>query len=856
MGDIMKRAILIDGNNLLFRSYYATAYSGNFMKNSKGFPTNALYGFTNMINKIVREENPEYIMVAFDKGKNFRHELYKEYKDGRIETPKELIAQFPIAKKMLTYMGITYLEIDNYEADDIIGTFAKMADIDKKYDATIISSDRDLLQLITTDVDIKLLKQKDYIFYNLNTFQKDFGFEPIHIIDLKALEGDKSDNIPGVKGVGEKTAMMLIAEYKTIENLYEHIDDISGKLKEKLLNDKENAFFSKKLATIYKDIDFNMNFEDIKIKEKDINSLNNLYKELEFFSFLKETRENNDDQIQIKSIENLDTDSDYSVYLEMDKLNYHLGNILGIGIYDGNYGYFISKDEIEVNKNIFDKKISSYDVKKLIVTLNKLNIEVKYNFDTMIASYMLEENIKDDIAYIANQKGYNLHFYEDIVKGKITSDELKMDIIKKAKFIYETKDEYAKRLIDNDLFNLYEEIELPLIKVLADMEIAGMKVDKSILENIKKEIELKIKNLETEIFLITGCEFNISSPKQLGDILFNKLAIPYNEKKTKSQPSTSHEVLVKLRNVHPIIELILEYRNLNKIYSTYLDSLASYIMEDGKLHTIFKQNVTRTGRLSSVEPNLQNIPVRNEEGRQIRKAFVPKENSIFLSSDYSQIDLRVLAHISNCENLINAFKKSEDIHSAVASDIYGVDIHDVTKEMRRNAKSVIFGIVYGISGYGLGDNLDISIKEAKRLIDKYLEIYPGVKKYMDRIVLEAKENGYVRTLMNRKRTIDELKNTNYMIRQSGERIALNTPIQGTSADIIKKAMIDVYNKFKENNIKSKLILQIHDELIVEVLNDEKEIVEKIVTESMENAYNLVVPLKVEVDYGKNWYDVK
>lgn len=853
----MKRAILIDGNNLLFRSYYATAYTGNMMKNSKGFPTNALYGFTNMINKILKEENPEYIMVAFDKGKNFRHELYKEYKDGRIETPKELLEQFPVAKDMLTKMGIKYLEIDNYEADDIIGTFARMADEDKAYDATIISSDKDLLQLISSDVDVKLLKQKDYIYYNVTTFNKDFGFNPINIIDLKALMGDSSDNIPGVKGIGEKTALTLIQKYITIENLYDHIDEIKGKMQEKLIIDKENAFFSKKLATIYKDIDFSMTFEDLKRGEINFTELNSLYENLEFYSLLKEVPSNKQEtpNICISNCSKLNINNEFAFYLELDSENYHKANIIGMGVYDGNEGCYLTKEEIIDNKDIFLNSCISYDIKKSIVVLGKLGIKLNYSLDLMIVAYLLELNVKDDIAYIAKQDGYDIPFYESFIskKNPLSEEEIKNAIVMKAKYIFESKENYISKLKENGMLDLYNDIESPLIEVLANMEIAGIKFDKNEIEELKKEVEIKIEKISNEIYNMAGMKFNISSPKQLGEVLFDKMEIP-TYKKAKGNPSTDHAILSKLVNVHPIIEKILEYRNLSKIYSTYLDTLSAYVMEDGKIHTIFKQNITRTGRLSSVEPNLQNIPIRSEEGKKIRKAFITEKNNILISGDYSQIDLRVLAHISNCESLIKAFNESEDIHTAVASDIFGVPKETVTKNMRRTAKAVIFGIVYGISSYGLGENLDIPANEAKKYIDKYLSLYPGVKKYMDDVVLEAKRDGFVRTLMGRKRTIDELKNTNYMIRQAGERIALNTPIQGTSADIIKKAMVDIEEAFKKSNIKSKMILQIHDELVFDVLKEEEEVVSKLVEEIMENTYKLVVPLKIEIDKGSNLYE--
>ena len=853
----MKRAILVDGNNLLFRSYYATAYNGNLMKNSKGFPTNAIFGFINMINKIILEEKPEYMLVAFDKGKNFRHEKYKEYKDGRIKTPDDLLLQFPYAKKVLENMGIKYLEVDNYEADDIIGTYARLADEDKNYDATIVSSDKDLLQLISDDVNVKLLKQKDYILMNEETFKEYYGVEPIKMIDLKALMGDASDNIPGVKGIGEKTAINLIKEYGSLENLYDKIDTVKGKTKDKLIEDKDNAFFSKELATIYREVPIPYTFEDLKIDSYNTKDLIKLYEELEFNSLIKKLKETetsiekeSKDEIQYNNVEKID--KPFAFYLELTNDNYHIGEVIGLSIYDGTKSYYLTKEEIIKNKAIFKYAAYTYDLKKSMVALKKLDIDLTHvKVDAMIALYLLNKNVNDDISYVSNTYGYNINYVNDIRKNNLIKD-----IVLKSKFIYEMVEDLNNELKKFELEKLFNEIEMPLIEVLANIEENGMRVSKEILNEMKEEISVKINLVKDKIYNYSGTEFNISSPKQLGEILFEKLNLPYNKKKGKTGYSTSHDVLVKLINIHPIINLILEYREMTKLYSTYLEGLSNYILEDGKIHTIFKQTIARTGRLSSTEPNLQNIPVRTEEGKLIRKAFLPEEDSLIMTSDYSQIELRVLAHISKCENLKNAFLNHEDIHTKVASDIYGVPIESVSKSMRRTAKAVIFGIVYGISGYGLGENLEINPNEAKKFIEKYLKMYPGVKEYMDNIKKEAYENYYVKTIFGRIRYLDELKNTNYMIRSMGERMALNTPIQGSSADIIKKAMIDVYKYFKENKLKSTMILQIHDELVFNVVKEEKEKVREIVTELMENAYNLDVPLKVEVEFGDNWYNAK
>ena len=844
----MEKIILVDGNNLLFRSYYATAYTGNFMKNSKGFPTNALFGFTNMMNKIIEEEKPTYIMVAFDKGKTFRHNKYDFYKQGRIETPNELKLQFPKAKELLNAMGIKYYEIDNYEADDIIGTFAEYCNKDPNFIGTIISSDKDLLQLISNDIDIKLLKQKDYLRYNEDIFSKEYGIKPINIIDLKALMGDASDNIPGVKGIGEKTALKLLQEYKTLDGIYEHIDEIKGKTKEKLEQDKDNAYMSYEIATIYKEVPIDINIDELKYLGS-TEKLNSLYEELEFFSFLKKEKKKEED-INITIVDDVSKikiDKDCAIYLELDGTNYHNSNIIGIGIYNKDVAYYIKNITNLDFLNGVD--VFTYDLKKLYVSLKYKNVKIPdIKNDLMIASSLLEYNTKDDIAYLANQLNYNIPFYENVLK----QEDISKIVVSKAKFIYEIKDELLNKIKEENMQELYNEIEIPLTYVLGDMEYDGVVVDKDILDEMGNEIKIKLEILSKDIYNLAGTSFNISSPQQLGEVLFERLNLPHG-KKGKTGYSTAVDVLNKLVNKHPIIEKILEYRMLNKLYTTYVEGLINTI-KNGKIHTIYTQTLTRTGRLSSIEPNLQNIPIRTEYGRLIRKAFVPSENSVIVSGDYSQIELRILAHMANVPALIDAFNNDFDIHSKTASDIFKTDI--VTKEMRRIAKAVNFGIIYGISSFGLSENLNISTKEAKQFIDEYLKTYPGIKEYMDNTIKNAYECGYAKTLFNRKRIIDELKNTNYMIRQSGERMALNTPIQGTSADIIKKAMVLIHQKLKENNLKSKLIIQVHDELVFDCLKEEQEQVIKIMKDVMENVIKLKVPLKIDIEYGNNWYEAK
>ena len=859
----MKKVILVDGNNLLFRSYFATAYTGNTMRNSKGFPTNGLYGLVNMLNKIIREEKPEYMLVAFDKGKTFRHEKYLDYKGGRNETPDDLKRQFSVAKKLVPLMGIKCFEIDNYEADDIIGTYSKMALIDPEFETTIVSSDKDLLQLINEETEVKLLKQKDYIRMNEETFIDTYGIKPIRMIDLKGLMGDASDNIPGVKGIGEKTALKLLQEYDSLENVYDNIDNIKGATKQKLIDGKESAFMSKDIATIYNEVPVTYSLEELKYDGPDVNGLREIYSDLEFYSFLKDFKEEEkkEEKLEYKIIENIDDlklKEKVSAYLEISETNYHNADIYGMSLYDGENAYYVPFEVLKENKNILNgKEIYTYDLKKMIVSLNKYDIDIKNcTFDAMIAGYILNYNVKDDIAYLANTFNYDITLFDNFKKEKNMSTEALADLtVKKAKFIYDIKDEFINKMKEEEQLELFSNIEMKLSSVLASMEIEGVRVDTKVLDEMGENINKKLDELTSEIYNYAGEEFNIQSPKQLGEILFEKLEIPYPKKK-KTSYSTAREILDKIVDYHPIVEKIIEHRTLNKIYTTYIVGIKNCVKEDGKLHTIYTQTLTRTGRLSSIEPNLQNIPIRYKEGKEIRKAFIPEENSVFLSSDYSQIELRMFAHMSGEQNLIDAFKHHLDIHTKTAMDIYHVSKDEVTKNMRRDAKAVNFGIIYGISSFGLAEDLGVDIKTAKKFLDNYLETFPGIKNYMDKVIKDAYETGYVKTIMNRKRKIDELYNTNHMIKVQGERMALNTPVQGSSADILKKAMIDIYNEFNRLNLKSKMILQVHDELIFNVKNDELEKVKEIVINFMENAYKLNVPLEVDVEIGKNWYDAK
>ena len=860
----MKKIVLVYGNNLLFRSYYATAYTGNIMRNKDGFPTNGLYGFVNMINKIISEEKPEYMMVAFDIGKTFRHEKYERYKDGRKETPEDLKLQFPVAKKILTAMGIKYLECAGYEADDIIGTVSLWCEKDPEYEALIVSSDKDLLQLISDETVVKLLKSKDYIMMDKNTFKETYGFDPINMIDLKALMGDASDNIPGVKGIGEKGAIKLISEYNTIDNLYDNIGNIKGAMHTKLIEGKEDAYYSRDLVTIYREVPLDVNFNDLIYKKENTNELIDIYNNLGFYSLLRKM-DNTEKEVKeefvkeefkvISNINDVVIDEDTAIYLDTTIGNYHDAQILGISLYNKKYSCYIPYDIFKSNTDILNTNYNlyTYDYKKLIVVFNKYGIKVpNISFDTMISAYLLNYETKDDICYLANNMNYNIPSYDK--KEVITVEEANKRAILKAKFIYSTKDKLYEEMKKEDTIYLFENIEMPLAKVLAKMEIEGIRVDKNILNDMGEEIKIKLELITKDIYNYAGEEFNINSPKQLGEILFDKLKLP-GAKKNKTGYVTDVDVLKKLVDF-PIVNKILEYRALAKLYSTYIDGIINTIREDKKIHTIYTQTLTRTGRLSSIEPNLQNIPMRSEYGRLIRKAFLPEENSIIMSSDYSQIELRVFAHLSGVSELINAFNDGIDIHTKTAMDIFNVPDEGVTKNMRRQAKAVNFGILYGISSYGLSEDLGISVKEAKDFINKYFETYPGVKDYMNSEIEEAKKNGYVKTIMNRKRVIEELKSSNYMVRSMGERMALNTPIQGSASDILKKAMVEIDNIFEKENIKSKMLLQVHDELIFNVYKDELDKVKDIVYDTMTKVFKLKVPLDVDIEVGNNWYEAK
>ena len=874
----MKKIILVDGNNLLFRSYYATSYSGVIMKNSKGFPTNGLYGFINMINKIIEEEKPNYILVAFDKGKTFRHEKYSEYKAGRREMPEELKLQFPKAKEVLDAMGIKHFEIDNYEADDIIGTLAKTVDMEDEFIATIISSDKDLLQLISKEVEVKLLKTKGFIRFDEKNFKDTYGTTPIHMIDLKALMGDASDHIQGVKGIGEKTAINLLTKYQSLDNVYEHLNEIGGKTKEKLEQGKDDAYMSYDLATIYKEVPIPFSLEDCIYKGMNIKDYKDILEELEFKSLLKKINFEREEQqtlnldkdkkekIQIVDYKKFDFNKPYSFYLEMDGYTYSKSKVIGCGFSNLNESCFMMIDELIANKEILENNIEkyTYDLKRMIILLHQYGININNcNYDSMIASYLLDYKLEDDITVLMNQFNYNCPSYEETYgtekkKKEVNIETTKEQCINKSRFIYDTRSKILLEIDDYDETKLFNEIEMPLSLVLADMELTGIRVDKKYLLNLKEELETKMKLMQEEIYKLAEGEFNILSPKQLGEVLFEKLKIEYPKKRKKDDTSysTSKDILDKIKDKNEIVEKVLEYRNLSKLYANYCVGLLDEIREDGKIHTIFNSCLTITGRLSSSKPNLQNIPIRSDYSKLVRKAFIPEDNSILMSSDYSQIELRVFAHMADAKNLQEAFIEDKDIHAKTASDIFKVPIEQVDKKMRRIAKTVNFGILYGISSFGLSEDLKIDVASAKEFLNNYLNTYQGIKEYMEKEKEEAYQKGYVTTIMNRRRKIDELKSSNYMVRSSGERMALNTPIQGSAADILKKAMVELYRAMQEKKLKSKILIQVHDELVFNIYNDELEIMKELVKEKMEKVVKLSVPLKVDIETGNDWYEAK
>lgn len=879
----MDKIILLDGNSLSYRAYYAMPA----LKNKKGLYTNSVYGFTLMLEKILEDTKPKYALVAFDKGKEtFRHKSYEAYKGTRDKTPNELVEQFGYVRELLDSYGIKYEEHLDYEADDIIGSYAKIAE-KAGLEVIIVSGDKDLTQLASDNITVYYTKRgvTEIDYYTPEFINEKYGLTPQQIIDMKGLMGDKSDNIPGIPGVGEKTAIKLLTEYKTVENVLENIDNISGKkLKERLTESKEDAILSKKLATIYTDVPVDNKIEDLTFKENR-EKKKELFEKLEFVSFLRKLSQENSDENKNDSetkeekikkdikieIADKNTKLDFknsSLHIECYTEDYQNSDVLGVSVYVDNTAYIFSEESFFDNKYVIEylesqEEKTVYDIKKIIYIAKKNNKEISGDvFDIKIANYLIDVTSKSEIDKIVfNYLGEIISSNEEIYgkgakRSLPTQEVLNSYIAKIAASIIEVKPLMIKRLEEENMLDLYKNIEIKVARVLANMEFEGIHVSKKALDEMSQEFDERIKVLEGSIYTLAGSEFNIASPKQLGVVLFEDLGLPV-VKKTKTGYSTAVEVLEQLQYKHDIIPLIMEYRTLTKLNSTYAKGLVKDITREGKIHTRYEQTLTQTGRLSSVNPNLQNIPTRIEEGKKIRKAFIPASSDrVILSIDYSQIELRVLAHIAQDKGMIDAFKHDVDIHTKTASDVNGVPLDEVTPTMRREAKAVNFGIVYGISDFGLSNNLGITRKRAKEFIEKYLETFKGVDKYMTDIVEFAKEHGYVETLYNRRRSLPEINAKNKIIANLNARIAMNTPIQGTAADIIKIAMISAYNYIEESKVDAKLLLQVHDELIFDVSKDIlEEFTDKMVT-IMEEAANLDVKLKAEASSGPSWYEAK
>ncbi|MBJ6365762.1 DNA polymerase I [Staphylococcus hominis] len=878
----MNKLVLIDGNSLSFRAFYALP----LLSNKAGIHTNAILGFAKLLEKIIREEQPTHFLVAFDAGKTtFRHSKYSEYKGGRQKTPPELSEQFPYIRQLLDAYHIKHYELENYEADDIIGTLSKEAD-QNDFETIIVTGDRDLTQLATQNVTIYYTKKgvTDVDHYTPEFIAEKYnGLKPIQIIDMKGLMGDSSDNIPGVAGVGEKTAIKLLNQFDSVEGVYENIDKVSGKkLKEKLELSHEDALMSKELATINRYSPIEVTLNDTKLSDiNDNHEKIELFKKLEFKQLLADidnkASEFEQEQKQVSfdilpTFEYVDFNhlDEAVIHFEIDGSNYLKDDILKFGFYDKERYIVVDADNIKDYPELIkwleneNSKKVVYDAKKTFVIAHRLNINIQnIVFDAMLASYIIDPSRTIDDVYSVVTNYHQTYVKEDVSiygKGKKRhvpdTEILNTHIASITKSIDAVKPLMEKELESHQQMNLLKDLELPLARILSKMEEIGIYTDVNDLQRMQQELQEKLELLVQRIHDAAGEEFNINSPKQLGVVLFEILKLPVI-KKTKTGYSTAVDVLEQLQNEHPIINDILEYRQLAKLQSTYVEGLQKVISNDKRIHTRFNQTLAQTGRLSSVDPNLQNIPIRLEEGRKIRKAFKPSsEDSVILSADYSQIELRVLAHITQDDSLKEAFIHGQDIHTATARKVFGVEAEEVTDLMRRQAKAVNFGIVYGISDYGLSQSLNITRKEAKIFIDDYLASFPGVKQYMSDIVKDAKANGYVETLLHRRRYIPDITSRNFNLRGFAERTAMNTPIQGSAADIIKLAMVEFDKQVQHTSYKAKLLLQVHDELIFEVPKSEVEEFSLFVEDIMEHALDLDVPLKVDSNYGPTWYDAK
>ncbi|TES22837.1 DNA polymerase I [Staphylococcus epidermidis] len=877
---ILNKLVLIDGNSLSFRAFYALP----LLSNHAGIHTNAVYGFAMLLEKIIKEEKPNHFLVAFDAGKTtFRHSKYSEYKGGRQKTPPELSEQFPYIRQLLDAYHIKRYELDNYEADDIIGTLSRQAD-EADFETIIITGDRDLTQLATDNVTIYYTKKgvTDVDHYTPEFIAEKYqGLVPKQIIDMKGLMGDTSDNIPGVAGVGEKTAIKLLNQFESVEGVYEHIEEVTAKkLKEKLINSKADALMSKDLATINVHSPIEVSLEDTKLTLQDDTAEKiELFKKLEFKQLLADidTPSNNEEVIDKtfeieQDFQNVDLNdlNEAVIHFELEGTNYLKDAILKFGFYTNHQHVVINADDVKNYKNLVrwleDKNTTKivYDAKKTYVSAHRLGINIEnIEFDVMLASYIIDPSRSiDDVKSVVSLYGQNYVKDNITIFGKGKKHHIPEESILNEHIASVTEAISAvtpimkSQLEDYNQIELLKDLELPLARILSEMEEIGIYTDINDLKEMEFEIQKKLDVLISNIHESAGEAFNINSPKQLGVVLFETLQLPVI-KKTKTGYSTAVDVLEKLQGEHPIIDDILEYRQLSKLQSTYVEGLQKVISKDHRIHTRFNQTLAQTGRLSSVDPNLQNIPIRLEEGRKIRKAFKPtSKDSVILSADYSQIELRVLAHITQDESLKHAFINGHDIHTATAMKVFNVESDQVDSLMRRQAKAVNFGIVYGISDYGLSQSLGITRKKAKAFIDDYLASFPGVKQYMSDIVKDAKAQGYVETLLHRRRYIPDITSRNFNLRSFAERTAMNTPIQGSAADIIKLAMVKFSEKIKETKYHAKLLLQVHDELIFEIPKSEVEDFSKFVEEIMEQALVLDVPLKVDSNYGATWYDAK
>ena len=877
---ILNKLVLIDGNSLSFRAFYALP----LLSNHAGIHTNAVYGFAMLLEKIIKEEKPNHFLVAFDAGKTtFRHSKYSEYKGGRQKTPPELSEQFPYIRQLLDAYHIKRYELDNYEADDIIGTLSRQAD-EEDFETIIITGDRDLTQLATDNVTIYYTKKgvTDVDHYTPKFIAEKYnGLVPKQIIDMKGLMGDTSDNIPGVAGVGEKTAIKLLNQFESVEGVYEHIEEVTAKkLKEKLINSKDDALMSKDLATINVHSPIEVSLEDTKLTlQDDTTEKIELFKKLEFKQLLADidTSSTNEEVIDKtfeieQDFQNVDLNdlNEAVIHFELEGTNYLKDTILKFGFYTNHQHVVINAEDVKDYKHLVqwleDKNTTKivYDAKKTYVSAHRLGINIEnIEFDVMLASYIIDPSRSiDDVKSVVSLYGQN--YVKDNItifgKGKkhhIPEEPiLNEHIASVTEAIAAVTPTMKSQLEDYNQIELLKDLELPLARILSEMEEIGIYTDINDLKEMEFEIQKKLDVLISNIHESAGEAFNINSPKQLGVVLFETLQLPVI-KKTKTGYSTAVDVLEKLQGEHPIIDDILEYRQLAKLQSTYVEGLQKVISKDHRIHTRFNQTLAQTGRLSSIDPNLQNIPIRLEEGRKIRKAFKPtSKDSVILSADYSQIELRVLAHITQDESLKHAFINGHDIHTATAMKVFNVESDQVDSLMRRQAKAVNFGIVYGISDYGLSQSLGITRKQAKAFIDDYLASFPGVKQYMSDIVKDAKAQGYVETLLHRRRYIPDITSRNVNLRSFAERTAMNTPIQGSAADIIKLAMVKFSEKIKETKYHAKLLLQVHDELIFEIPKSEVEDFSEFVEEIMEQALVLDVPLKVDSNYGATWYDAK